>query len=928
MADPLKVLRSLDRLADQYTVFEPDQVLTHSQLNSLSAYLDDQDRLTRVALLGVGLVGGLRVGRQGGAVRVTRGLGVTTDGDLLMLGTDTLYDRWRPYDTTAPVYEPFYRGRPLPRPDSPTETVTETAIAPPGEMIELQELVPVGESDVLALPLARLPGTGLDDKVVLMLMESVVNDPDLCSGTDCDNLGRDALHRVRLLLIGRRDAAVLMRSLPALAPASERAQALPELTLDRPALGRDIVTTSALAARYRTAARAALDRLIDALRKLQAAFPELLDEMFGADPSAGWVGTLRAQAAAFERRDNGLQPWFAFVGDLVETWNGLREALLADDGVMLPDVQAFPKHLLLGALAAPREWRTGLFPAPLDTKAREAAAHARFLAWKLHVLVQSFVPPEDTALRVTPSFGPDRRLEERAIPWHYALREDLPVQVGWNYRLSARNQGGHNLGYRAAAWAQTDRARTPLQFAIGAHDFFRVEGHLGRPVEEVSAELKRLIAQHNLPFEVQPVLLHNDRRRIRVKPGIRYTELHRMHYLVRKDVAWRLDESKTFGDKYLADVTEAVSQRQILGTAGSGESVIGAARAARDAVSTAQAQAAPALGQMRYTAYKSDSAANARWKASYTTTLESVGNARVNLGNVSRADFVSPFDSLIATNQPHWIDWLDDLIQAGDERADEALLFPAFVQRHPGLDHLGGAWRGGTLVLVYDDAGRVVADFTLAYPCAEEDRAEPEEPPLTRPTYRPPTLVDKGIRVVKPLDLQIEDRFVAVRTDWQKDLVAQTAGIEGLVKGVTLPSKGAGSVVPGKDFDTGDLYLDHMVRDLEYKRRMVDELSGLMTQPGLTPEVRTQVEGDLKRAQGELAGAVGDVTNRVVTERIDVASPAAAEVTQVLNQSLGSIRDTEARSTLDTRLTTLETQATGNQLNLVGNLRKLGGLGR
>ncbi len=372
MADPLKVLRSLDRLADQYTVFEPDQVLTHSQLNSLSAYLDDQDRLTRVALLGVGLVGGLRVGRQGGAVRVTRGLGVTTDGDLLMLGADTLYDRWRPYDTTAPVYEPFYRGRPAPRPDAPTETATETALAPAGEMIELQELVPVGESDVLALPLSSLPGSGLDDKVVLMLMESVVNDPDLCSGTDCDNLGRDALHRVRMLLIGRGDAAALMRSLPALAPASERAQALPELALDRPALGRDIATTGALAARYRTAARAALERFIDALRSLQAAFPELLDELFGADPSAGWVGVLRAQAAAFERRDQGLQPWYAFVGDLVETWNGLREALLADDGVMLPDVQAFPKSTCCWA-----RWPPRATPAPACTPRRGMPRRAK-----------------------------------------------------------------------------------------------------------------------------------------------------------------------------------------------------------------------------------------------------------------------------------------------------------------------------------------------------------------------------------------------------------------------------------------------------------------------------------------------------------------------------------------------------------------------
>jgi hypothetical protein len=110
MADPLQVHSSLDTLADHYAVFEPDQVLTHGQLNSVADFLGDQMRLSRVALAGVGLIAGLHVSRSGAGVQVTRGLGVSTDGDLLMLGTDTTYDRFRPYDSTAPVYRPFYRG--------------------------------------------------------------------------------------------------------------------------------------------------------------------------------------------------------------------------------------------------------------------------------------------------------------------------------------------------------------------------------------------------------------------------------------------------------------------------------------------------------------------------------------------------------------------------------------------------------------------------------------------------------------------------------------------------------------------------------------------------------------------------------------------------------------------------------------------------
>ncbi|MGS0758401.1 hypothetical protein ACVBEH_29050, partial [Roseateles sp. GG27B] len=87
MADPLQVILSLDQLADHYAVFDPDQVLTHGQLNSVSDYLDDQLRLGRVLLDGVGLVAGLQVAQQGDAsgspsVRISAGFGVSTDGDL------------------------------------------------------------------------------------------------------------------------------------------------------------------------------------------------------------------------------------------------------------------------------------------------------------------------------------------------------------------------------------------------------------------------------------------------------------------------------------------------------------------------------------------------------------------------------------------------------------------------------------------------------------------------------------------------------------------------------------------------------------------------------------------------------------------------------------------------------------------------------
>ena len=108
MADPLQVHYRLTRQATQYAVFEPDQVLTHGQLNSLSEFLDRQDRLSRVDLIGVGIASGLRVSRVEAGVRISRGMGITSDqfnalaGDLLAalteLGVPYALDGSQPID--------------------------------------------------------------------------------------------------------------------------------------------------------------------------------------------------------------------------------------------------------------------------------------------------------------------------------------------------------------------------------------------------------------------------------------------------------------------------------------------------------------------------------------------------------------------------------------------------------------------------------------------------------------------------------------------------------------------------------------------------------------------------------------------------------------------------------------------------------------
>src|SRR5262245_39986219 len=72
-----------------YPVFEANQVLTNAHLNDLFEYLDEQTRLTRSNLIGIGIACGLEVAFEApGTVHLSKGCGVTSQGYLIVEPTD------------------------------------------------------------------------------------------------------------------------------------------------------------------------------------------------------------------------------------------------------------------------------------------------------------------------------------------------------------------------------------------------------------------------------------------------------------------------------------------------------------------------------------------------------------------------------------------------------------------------------------------------------------------------------------------------------------------------------------------------------------------------------------------------------------------------------------------------------------------------
>ena len=153
----------MNTIIKNYPVFERNQVLTNTQLNQLVKYLDQQNRLTRTSLIGLGIVCGLNVlCETTDTLTITKGVGVTSEGFLIQTG-DCVTTRYRNYIKPSSVsYPPFE--------DTVThlQDITLYELLTPGDKVNPEEVV------------TDLTDSFLAGKIVLLYLECLDKDLKSC----------------------------------------------------------------------------------------------------------------------------------------------------------------------------------------------------------------------------------------------------------------------------------------------------------------------------------------------------------------------------------------------------------------------------------------------------------------------------------------------------------------------------------------------------------------------------------------------------------------------------------------------------------------------------------------------------------------------------------------------------------------------------
>jgi len=653
----------LDNVTTQYRKFNENQALTEGQLNEFIDYFEDQDRLSRTRLSGVGVVCGFRSeyvdfilqpensrgieSRPGDVnlenplqtIMITQGVGVTTDGDLITLrqkedkpsevSIDFETKNYRYYKNYSDKLE-YQHFR------------IEDKQIPLLELFTEKELKDAGANIADYKPVSDL--SNINDKIILLYLESYSNDESPCEDADCDNTGAEQVSNLKVLLADSASVSALIARGDAKDTIYKAHNAyeelfdhLPKIEAKRVILNADITSAKKLKEKFRDASDAVAE-LSDGFSAIASTFNVSVN-LGGQSLTDKLTSLLLPQATRVE----DYQYRYDLLKDLIDTYNEIKSLILHLNFECCPGIASFPKHLMLGAVGTTLElgkyapFRHSFYNSPVTTNDDENYERVVMLAnrfvQKLNGF-QSYVGP----IKITPS-NLYVRLGDKAIPYYYNV--DKPLLTQWNFEKTRTDRETYNLSYHTTNLAGEGFVQDPLNYNIDNNDFYRIEGHLGLPYKTALQNINDLKAKYGLAFDVIALVL---------KKG------EKLGGDVPREKTVSIDDLR----KQLVAISSDISNQ------------------------------------------KNDS----------QNTLLNISKLDEKLRLLNQAEFSkegSPDGVNVVKQDPKKDDVVSELLSE-------------FLERKSGLEHVAGVEPGGTFVLIYENEtdNQVLADFSLPYLCCSK----------------------------------------------------------------------------------------------------------------------------------------------------------------------------------------------------------------
>lgn len=480
--------------------FQPDQVLTHEDLNRVITHLEAEILGGRRCLSGQGIRCGLELTYSKKNLLLSPGIALTSAGQMVILQQRAVLTHRVAGDYVDPSgHLPELLGK------DPEDT-------------GLWEVVEADEAEDDATALADVDANAMAQRALILYMESVEADLTTCLAGDCDNRGKEQQYNWRAILIKKEHLRQIMADGDSrLAGVSGEDQfrniLQPEYGLQPPVLPRPQVDPEAVHT-YQSLARPWADKCTEAFSDLalaaasmwQALWPILPAKFRKEDPLSDLKTDLSRTLAKFVRDDyRRIQIFYDHLDDLARALRELIDAATACTGFCCGSGD-FERHVMVGPATPenrcpPTIYRHFWQPSPARCEYGSTTDHLRFLYHRVVTLVRAFTARADkpSAAHVLPEKRSSGLLSDRVLPPYYRHES---VREAWDYAAS-----GRCLTASLPAAGASRNGEDPLTLSVEDRDFFRVHGHLGRPQGEVVKELNSLREERNLGFKVVAVPL-------------------------------------------------------------------------------------------------------------------------------------------------------------------------------------------------------------------------------------------------------------------------------------------------------------------------------------------------------------------------------------------------------------------------------------
>ncbi len=782
----------MNDILNTYPVFERNQVLTSTQLNNLVNYLDQQNRLTRARLIGMGVVCGLEIdyNKSEKAITISKGTGITSEGYLIALG-ECVTVKYRPYNLPpGTIYEPFVDANNK-QDISLYELLTDSA--------------KVGADD------KKLDDeTFLADKIVLLFIESFDKDLKSCLGKSCDELGKERILTLRKLLISKADLLKVWNrtntgKLDAVFPEKFK---LPVVNMQRVLFNPNSPHSKdykEFSLNYTKAILEVFDKLVAVLVETYEIYRPLLLESyneknpFTTPPVLTKLGKLQNFLNDADDTLNsflGVQYVYDLFQDLILAYREFKNTAFDLMSECCPDMSRFPKHLMLGEAISPTltlcensEYRHYFIQPPVYNLQKLLIQRTIALHNRLVLMLESFdlkringfkgVDGKSFPVRITPSLEKTTSLSLRSIPWYYDLKKKSSYSAlgllknYWNFDISRKcsdEKEGLILNYDDQINDQSlakNKLNTPLFYDIQEYSFLRIEGQIGVDVNLAISQINNLKTQFDLPFNTIALQLDPNLGSLSIDYNCGFQDIQEEYKILKLSYCRFADDIRElylFVDKnqktLFNDNKEENDSSKFLEKI---KELVELLTAICDSMQECFKDFDFIDFQKRYK--------NLLERSIEIVLVDFELLNKININKEDAEKEIPLINGLIQRLSPLANKFIDMLfynrflrLYYSFKRREFYLkkqidVFSTYIRKNPGIDHQAGVPKGGTFILVYinDAKNGVIADFSLPYLCCTKTNCIPmcddaeggfefDIEPFARPDYAI-TLIDISVEI-------------------------------------------------------------------------------------------------------------------------------------------------------------------------------------